>query len=72
LKVESTKGLNGYILQFNIGTDKRRQDKFYKQLYSLLIDLSRLGYDFVDLYKATDTVAPNEIVVTDKKQKRKN
>lgn len=72
LKVENNQGLNGYILQFNIGTDKRRTDKFYKQLYSLLVDLTRLGYDFVDLFKATDTIVRNEVAIVDKKTKRKN
>ncbi|MFT3753168.1 MAG: glycoside hydrolase family 9 protein [Paludibacter sp.] len=63
-------GLNGAILMFNLGSDKRRQDKFHPRLYSLLIDLSKAGYDFVDLYNATDVV--DKITVSDKKQKRKN
>ena len=64
-------GLNGDILLFHIGSDKRRQDKFYPKLYSLLIDLSKAGYDFVDLYQSTDAIGRNT-VITDKKQKRKN
>jgi len=64
-------GLNGNILSFHIGSDKRRQDKFYPRLYSLLIELSKAGYDFVDLYKATDVTDKN-LIITDKKQKRKN
>jgi len=65
-------GLNGSILLFHIGADKRRQDKLYSQLYDLLIDLSKAGYDFVDLYDATDLADRNNVIVTDKKRKRKN
>ncbi|MFA6580926.1 MAG: glycoside hydrolase family 9 protein [Paludibacter sp.] len=72
MQVEATDGLNGHILLFHIGTDKRRQDKFYKQLYNLLIDLSRDGYDFVDLYQSTDAVEKNKEFTPDKKSKRKN
>ncbi|HET7733414.1 MAG TPA: glycoside hydrolase family 9 protein, partial [Paludibacter sp.] len=72
LQVESQQGgLNGDILLFHIGSDKRRQDKFYPRLYSLLIELSKAGYNFVDLYKATDIVDKN-LIINDKKQKRKN
>jgi len=71
LQTELKQGLNGNILLFHLGSDKRRQDKFYPRLYSLLVDLSKVGYDFVDLYKATDIVDKN-VIVTDKKQKRKN
>ncbi|HEY5507293.1 MAG TPA: cellulase, partial [Paludibacter sp.] len=56
MDVEKNHGLNGYILHFNIGTDGRRQDKFYGRLQSLLSELMRLGYKFVDLYKATDII----------------
>jgi peptidoglycan/xylan/chitin deacetylase (PgdA/CDA1 family) len=59
LQVESKQGLNGNILLFHIGTDNRRQDKFYPKLYSLLIELSKAGYDFVDLYHATDVTDKN-------------
>lgn len=72
MNLERRNGLNGYILLFHIGTDKRRQDKFYPQLYNLLIELSRAGYDFVDLYKATDVVDKNPVLLPDEKQKRKN
>ena len=71
IQVESKQGLNGNIMLFHIGTDKRRQDKFYPKLYALLIDLSKAGYDFVDLYQATDVIGKNT-VRSDKKQKRKN
>lgn len=72
LQVESKEGLNGNIMLFHIGTDKRRQDKFYPRLQSLLIELSRAGYDFVDLYQGTDIVDKNTVEQPSKKQKRKN
>lgn len=72
MQVEYSEGLNGHILLFHIGSDKRRQDKFYTKLYSLLVELSRAGYDFVDLYKSTDIVEKNKEFVPDKKRKRKN
>jgi peptidoglycan/xylan/chitin deacetylase (PgdA/CDA1 family) len=59
LQVESKQGLNGNILLFHIGTDKRRQDKFYPKLYSLLNKLLKAGYVFVDLYHATDVIDKN-------------
>ncbi|MDD4969360.1 MAG: glycoside hydrolase family 9 protein [Paludibacter sp.] len=71
MQVESKQGLNGNILLFHLGTDKRRQDKFYPKLYTLLLELSKAGYDFVDLYQATDIVDRN-VVASGKKQKRKN
>jgi hypothetical protein len=71
IQVEVKQGLNGTILLFHIGTDKRRQDKFYPKLYALLIELSKNGYDFVDLYRATDAM-DNDKNTSEKKQKRKN
>jgi len=71
MQVESKQGLNGNIMLFHLGTDKRREDKFYPRLYSLLVELSKAGYDFVDLYQATDIV-DKSVMVTGKKQKRKN
>jgi endoglucanase len=72
LQVEAKQGgLNGNILSFHLGSDKRRQDKFYPRLYSLLIELSKAGYDFADLFKTTDVTDKN-LIVNDKKQKRKN
>lgn len=71
MQVESKQGLNGNIMLFHLGTDKRRQDKFYPRLYPLLLELSKAGYDFVDLYKATDAVDKN-VILNDKKQKKKN
>ena len=70
-QVEASQTLNGHILLFHIGSDKRRQDKFYPKLYALLIELSKAGYNFVDLFQATDIIGKNE-QLTDKKQKRKN
>jgi endoglucanase len=75
LQLDAKQGLNGYILLFHMGSDKHRQDKFYPRLYSLLVELSKGGYDFVDLYKSTEIVDKNTIVAKDKKdkkQKRKN
>jgi peptidoglycan/xylan/chitin deacetylase (PgdA/CDA1 family) len=71
IQVESKQGLNGNIMLFHIGSDNRRQDKFYPRLYKLLLELSKYGYDFVDLYKATDIIGQNTSL-SDKKQKRKN
>jgi len=56
IQIDKSHGLNGYILHFNIGTDKRRQDKFYNKLLYLIIELKGSGYEFVDLYNATDMV----------------
>jgi len=71
-QVEKKQGLNGNIMLFHIGTDKRREDKFYPRLYSLLVELSKAGYDFVDLYQATDVMEENELIKPGKNQKRKN
>jgi len=71
MQVESKQGLNGNIMLFHLGTDARRQDKFYPRLYSLLVELSKKGYDFVDLYQATDVV-DKSLIFTGNKQKRKN
>ena len=54
MQVENKQTLNGYILLFHIGSDERRTDKFYPRLYSLLSELKKIGYGFVDLYKSTD------------------
>ncbi|HLP04493.1 MAG TPA: glycoside hydrolase family 9 protein [Paludibacter sp.] len=71
-QVESKQGLNGYVLLFHLGSDKRRQDKFYPELNSLLFGLVRSGYDFVDLYKSTDVFDREVGPAASKKQKRKN
>jgi len=52
MQVEDKSGLNGYILQFNYGTNPARKDKLYKHLGNLLMDLKKEGYEFVDIFKA--------------------
>ena len=52
MQVEDKSGLNGYILQFNYGTNPARKDKLYKHLGSLLMDLKKEGYEFTDIFKA--------------------
>jgi endoglucanase len=71
IEIESTQGLNGYILVFHIGSDSKRKDKFYPKLNALLSKLNKGGYEFVDLCTATN-MFNNSSVTTDKKQKRKN
>ncbi len=44
---KSKNGLNGFILLIHIGTDPRREDKFYSRLDMLLTDLETRGYNFV-------------------------
>ncbi|MCX6150062.1 MAG: glycoside hydrolase family 9 protein [Ignavibacteriales bacterium] len=39
-------GLNGFILLTHIGTDARREDKFYNKLDNLITDLKKKGYKF--------------------------
>ena len=70
-EVETTQGLNGYILVFHVGSDSKRRDKFYPRLNGLLSSLVKSGYEFVDLYTATNTLN-NSVITADKKQKRKN
>jgi len=71
LQTEKKQGLNGEILMFHIGSDKKRQDKFYPRLNSLLSELMKAGYQFVDLYKATDIFDKNNSL-SDTKRKKKN
>ncbi len=40
-------GLNGFILLSHVGTDPRRQEKFYNELPHLIPVLKRKGYQFV-------------------------
>ncbi len=40
-------GLNGFILLSHVGTDPRRQEKFYHELPSLIRTLKSKGYQFV-------------------------
>jgi len=71
IEIESEQGLNGYILVFHLGSDSKRKDKFYPKLNALLTKIKIAGYEFVDLYRATNT-QNNSIISTAKKQKRKN
>lgn len=52
MQVEDKSGLNGYILQFNYGTNPARKDKLYKHLGNLWMDLKKEGYEFVDIFEA--------------------
>ena len=71
VEIESTQGLNGYILVFHIGSDNKRKDKFYPKLNTLLVNLTKKGYEFVDLNTATNCFN-NSMITINKKQKRKN
>lgn len=46
-EINSSDGLNGFILLVHIGTDPRRKDKFYKRLPELISELKKRGYEFV-------------------------
>jgi len=46
-ETKSKNGLNGFILLIHIGTDPRRQDKFYNRLDTLLTHLEQQGYHFL-------------------------
>jgi len=54
MQIEEQDGLNGYILLFSFGSDRRRTDKFYYQLEQLITELQYAGYKFVDLFEAAD------------------
>ena len=69
--VESKQGLNGNIMLFHLGTDKRRVDKFYPRLDALLQELLKAGYVFTDLYQSTGIV-DKSVNQSGRKQKRKN
>ncbi|MDR3652103.1 MAG: glycoside hydrolase family 9 protein [Paludibacter sp.] len=71
LEIESKQGLNGSILLFHVGADKRRKDKFYTHLEPLLMELTKLGYEFSDLYESTNII-DKKVVVIEKNKKRKN
>jgi peptidoglycan/xylan/chitin deacetylase (PgdA/CDA1 family) len=51
LRYESTRpqGLNGFLLLTHIGTDPRREDKFYRRLDDLITTLLGRGYRFASL-----------------------
>jgi len=40
-------GLKGYIILIHLGTDIRREEKFYHLLEPMIIKLHEMGYDFV-------------------------
>ncbi|MBN2281679.1 MAG: polysaccharide deacetylase family protein [Candidatus Marinimicrobia bacterium] len=42
-------GLNGFILLIHIGANPERKDKFYFRLDSLITDLQKKGYKFIDI-----------------------
>jgi peptidoglycan/xylan/chitin deacetylase (PgdA/CDA1 family) len=42
-------GLNGFMLLLHIGTDPRREDKFYHRLDEMITKLKEKGYHFVRL-----------------------
>ena len=46
LEESGQNGLNGFILLIHIGTDPRRNDKFYFKLKELITDLKSRGYQF--------------------------
>ncbi|GAB1417088.1 hypothetical protein MASR2M117_24940 [Paludibacter sp.] len=53
MQIQQSTGLNGYILQFNFGSNPARKDKFYKNhLAKLIGQLQNAGYEFVDLFTA--------------------
>ena len=54
IEIESEQGLNGYILVFHLGSDNKRTDKFYPKLNALLTKIKTAGYEFIDLYTATN------------------
>lgn len=68
MTVESEQGLNGYILQFNFGTNPGRKDKFYNNLNTLLGELKKAGYEFTDLFTATGLIGKPD---PEKKGKKK-
>ena len=53
-KAQDEFGMNGFILLSHIGTAPARTDKFYLQLDSLIIELSKRGYQFVGLKQLLD------------------
>lgn len=69
MRVEASQGLNGYILQFNFGTNPGRKDKLYNVLSTMLGNLQKKGYEFVDLYTATGVVAKPEVALKSKKKR---
>ncbi|MPM49424.1 hypothetical protein SDC9_96153 [bioreactor metagenome] len=69
MRIEASQGLNGYILQFNFGTNPGRKDKLYNVLSTLLGNLQKNGYEFVDLYTATGVLSKPEVALKTKKKR---
>jgi peptidoglycan/xylan/chitin deacetylase (PgdA/CDA1 family) len=57
MQVERSNGLNGYILQFHFGTNPGRKDKLYNSLSTIIGSLKNAGYQFTDLYSATNLIS---------------
>jgi peptidoglycan/xylan/chitin deacetylase (PgdA/CDA1 family) len=57
LENEASHGLNGYILQFNLGSNSARKDKIYNNLASIIVTLKRKGYTFTNLFEATGLIS---------------
>lgn len=57
MQVERSSGLNGYILQFHFGTNPGRKDKLYNSLSTIIGSLKNAGYQFTDLYSATNLIS---------------
>lgn len=49
-----TSGLNGFILLLHIGTDPRRNDKFYDRLPELITYLKNKGYEMIKIDNLLD------------------
>ena len=71
MQVERLNGLNGYLLQFHFGTNPGRRDKFYNSLPTLIGNLKKAGYEFVDIFTSTDLVSDPDLNQPDNKRKRK-
>lgn len=72
LQIEKSNGLNGYILQFHVGTNPARKDKFYNHLSTLIRYLQNIGYQFTDLFTVSDLVSnPSEIQADQQKKVKK-
>jgi peptidoglycan/xylan/chitin deacetylase (PgdA/CDA1 family) len=70
MRVEANQGLNGYILQFNFGSNPGRKDKFYNVLETMLGNLQKKGYEFVDIYTATGVISKPEVAEKSKRRKK--
>jgi len=67
LKYERKYGLNGKTLMFHMGVDKKRTDKFYKRISSLISDLKQKGYTFQTMNQALDN---NKLVKNNQHKKK--